>query len=76
MNSDLKRVREGQGLQDSTPGSPALKKRSLISSSRTEAKDGDIMADWMEVVEVSLQFRHDQRAFQFGMSGDMVTTRR
>ena len=61
MNSDLKRVRDGQGLEDSTPGSPALKKRSLLSSSRAKAEDGDIMGDWMEVVEVSYSIGFERR---------------
>jgi len=61
MNSDLKRVRDGQGLEDSAPGSPALKKRSLLASPRAKAEDGDIMGDWMEVVEVSHPFGFDRR---------------
>lgn len=54
-------MRDGQGLEDSAPGSPALKKRSLLSSSRAKAEDGDIMGDWMEVVEVSYSIGFERR---------------
>jgi len=54
MNSDLKRVRDGQASDDVTSGSPVLKKRSLGTPPRSEVKSEGMTGDWMEVVEVSL----------------------
>jgi len=54
MNSDLKRVRDGQAADDVTSGSPVLKKRSLGTPPRSEVKSEGMTGDWMEVVEVSL----------------------
>jgi len=54
MNSDLKRVRDGQASDDVTSGSPVLKKRSLGTPPRSEVRSEGMTGDWMEVVEVSL----------------------
>ena len=54
MNSDLKRVRDGQASDDVTSGSPVLKKRSLGTPPRSEVKSEGMTGDWMEIVEVSL----------------------
>jgi hypothetical protein len=54
MNSDLKRVRDGQASDDVTSGSPVLKKRSMGTPPRSEVKSEGMTGDWMEVVEVSL----------------------
>ena len=56
MNSDLKRVRDGQASDDVTSGSPVLKKRSLGTPPRSEVKSEGMTGDWMEVVEVSLHY--------------------
>jgi hypothetical protein len=54
MNSDLKRVRDGQASDDVTSGSPVLKKRTLGTPPRSEVISEGMTGDWMEVVEVSL----------------------
>jgi len=53
MNSDLKRVRDGQASDDVASGSPVLKKRTLGTPPRAEVKSEGMLGDWMEVVEVS-----------------------
>jgi hypothetical protein len=65
MNSDLKRVRDGQTSDDVTSGSPVLKKRSLGTPPRSEVKSEGMTGDWMEVVEVSLLLIETRLQFLF-----------